>query len=269
MINPSLIAVRGAGDLATGVIVRLMRCGYRVIALETACPSVIRRTVALAEAVPEGRCAVEGVTGLLVADPAEALRASADGLVAVLVDPELSSLGQLRPAALVDAIIAKRNCGTDIGLAPVVIGLGPGFEAGVDVHAVVETNRGHDLGRVFLEGQAAPDTGVPGVIAGYGKERVIRAPCAGTVEPLLEIGDLVAAGAPLARLRGVTEAVVSAPFAGIVRGMIRPGFLAPAGFKIADVDPRCERDNCFTVSDKARAIAGGVLEALLAFGIRP
>lgn len=253
-----LVVVRGAGDLATGCIVRLVRCGFRVVALEAPEPSAIRRTVCLAEAVYEGRVSVEGVTAF-----------RSDGLpvtwapleVPVLVDPEARAVGPLAPFALVDAIVAKRNLGTRIDMAPVVVALGPGFDAGRDAHAVVETSRGHDLGRVLRQGRAAPNTGVPGVIAGQGPGRVVHAPRAGTASPVRAIGDAVEAGTPLLTVDG--EAVRSA-IAGVVRGMIRPGRAVPAGLKVADVDPRGDRESCFTISDKSRAVAGGVLEAILA-----
>ncbi len=167
----------------------------------------------------------------------------------------------LAPVALVDAIVAKRNLGTRLDVAPVVVALGPGFEAGRDVHAVVETNRGHDLGRVILRGCAETNTGVPGLIAGQARGRVIYAPVAGPVETVRDIGDTVEAGEPVLSIRGVAA---NAAVGGVVRGVIRPGFEAHEGLKVADVDPRCVKEHCFSVSDKARAIAGGVLEAILA-----
>jgi xanthine dehydrogenase accessory factor len=261
LIDGRLVVVRGAGDLATGVIIRLTRAGFRVVALETALPSAIRRTVSFSEAMYDGSARVEGVTALRCAG-LPAAWAPGDP-VAVLEDPQGSLLERVVPAALVDAIIAKRNLGTRLSMAPLVVALGPGFTAGVDAHAVVETNRGHDLGRVHLLGSAEPDTGVPGLIAGHGGERVIHAPRAGRVEPLCAIGDTVAAGDPVLTVDGEP---VRSVIGGVVRGLIRPGFLARAGLKVADVDPRCVREHCFSVSDKARAIAGGVLEALLMLG---
>jgi xanthine dehydrogenase accessory factor len=263
------VLVRGAGDLATGVIVRLSRAGFLVAALEIQRPTAIRRTVALSEAVYEGRALVEGIGARLAESPAEVLSLLEPGMVPVLVDPSCSCLGQLAPMALVDAIIAKRNLGTRIDMAPIVLALGPGFEAGLDAQAVIETNRGHDLGRVLEKGCAEADTGVPGLIGGYGPERVLRAPIAGIVEPLCSIGDTLRAGDPVFDISGSNRARVVAPFDGVVRGLIRPGFSAAAGFKAADIDPRCRREHCFSVSDKARAIGGGVLEAILSLGGRP
>jgi xanthine dehydrogenase accessory factor len=268
----SLVVVRGAGDLATGTIARLLRSGFSVVALEAARPMAIRRSVAFAEAVYEGEATVEGLRAARAASVADALGLSSSGVLPVLVDPEGASIAELRPAALVDAIIAKRNLGTARSMAPIVVGLGPGFSAPADVHAVIETNRGHDLGRVILDGAAQPDTGVPGVIGGKGAERVVHSPAAGIVETLRDIGDIVAAGEPILAIRDISSGervIVASPLDGVLRGLIRSGFEARAGLKIADVDPRCERANCFSISDKARSIAGGVLEALLSFGLRP
>ena len=258
LVVGTLVVVRGAGDLGTGCIVRLVRSGFRVVALETAMPSAIRRTVCLSEAVYEGEATVEGIRAVRHDAAPGAWR---DLEVPVLVDPECRILQRLAPLALVDAIVAKRNLGTRIDMAPVVVALGPGFDAGRDVHAVVETNRGHDLGRVLLSGSAEPNTGVPGLIAGQAAGRVVHAPAAGVAVPLRAIGDTVEAGEPLLSVGGT---VVPTAIAGVVRGMIRPGLEVPAGLKVADVDPRFVKESCFTVSDKARAVAGGVLEAILA-----
>lgn len=255
------ILVRGAGDIATGCILRLHRCGYRVAALETERPMAIRRTVALSEAVYEGEASVEGVRARRV----ERLPEEPADFVPVLVDPGAEILRQLRPAALVDAILAKKNLGTRLDMAPAVVALGPGFEAGRDVQAVVETMRGHDLGRVIWQGTALPNTGVPGVIGGQSAKRVIHAPCAGRVHILRDIGSLVTEGEVIAEIDGVP---VRSRLTGLVRGMIREGFPVPEGLKMADVDPRTDVD-WTTVSDKARAVAGGVLEALLGLRVTP
>ena len=264
-----IVLVRGGGDLATGTILRLSRSGFLIAVLERERPTAVRRTVAFSEAVYEGATEVEGVKARLVHDARELLAVAAPGLVPVLVDPDCSALPTIRPIALVDAIVAKSGTGTTIGMAPIVVGLGPGFEAGVHVHAVVETNRGHDLGRVIWKGRAEPDTGVPGSVGGYGKERVLRAPCEGEIRALREIGDTVKAGDGVFAVQGTELRIVASNIDGVVRGLIRDGFHAWAGMKAADVDPRARRENCFSVSDKARAIAGGVLEALLALGGRP
>ena len=261
MVRGSLVVVRGAGDLATGCIIRLVRAGFRVVALAVPAPSAIRRTVSLSEAMYDGTACVEGVQAQRCETVPE--RWASGDPVPLLLDPECRILEQLAPVALVDAILAKRNLGTRRGMAPVVVALGPGFAAGQDADAVVETNRGHDLGRVILAGWAEANTGVPGLIAGHGGERVIHAPCAGSVEPLCAIGDRVKAGDFVLSIQGMP---VPSAIDGVVRGLIRPGFEARAGLKVADVDPRGKREHCFTVSDKARAIAGGVLEAILMLG---
>lgn len=259
-----LVVVRGAGDLATGVILRLARSGFRVVALESPRPTAIRRTVAFSEAVFDGTAEVEGLRARRAEGPAEIRAALAEGLVPVAVDPEAALVPVLRPAALVDAILAKRNLGTRVGQAPAVIALGPGFEAGRDADAVVETARGHDLGRVILEGSAAPNTGLPGEVGGKSAERVVRAPAAGELIGLRSIGDEVRAGEPLLMIEAPSGRItVPSPLDGVLRGLIRPGIPVSEGDKIADVDPRGRPEYCRTVSDKARAVAGGVLEALL------
>lgn len=260
LIRERLVVVRGAGDLGTGCIVRLVHAGFRVIALETARPSAIRRAVSLSEAIYDGVAEVEGVRAVRCERPPEAWT---DGDVPILEDPEGRSVERLAPQALVDAIVAKRNLGTRLDMARVVVALGPGFVAGRDAHAVVETNRGHDLGRVILRGCAEPNTGEPGLVGDRGPERVVHAPAAGRVELLRGIGDMVRPGDPLLTIGGVP---VASTIEGVVRGLIRPGFEAWAGLKVADVDPRAVREHCFSVSDKARAVAGGVLEAVLMLG---
>lgn len=262
------ILVRGAGDLATGVIVRLHRCGFRVVVTECANPSAIRRRAALCEAVWQGQATVESVTCRRVMNAAEAARVSQAGEVPLMVDERAECVSALRPAAVVDAILAKRNLGTNRDMAPITVGLGPGFTAGEDVDAVVETMRGHHLGRVILQGAAIPNTGVPGMIAGYAAERVIHAPVSGEMvfvqdenEQTVEIGALVRKGQEIARVGGVP---VLATIDGVLRGLIRAGYPVTKGLKIADIDPRAEQvAYCDTVSDKARAIGGGVVEALL------
>jgi xanthine dehydrogenase accessory factor len=266
----SIILVRGAGDLATGVIARLAYSGFLVAALEIARPTAVRRTVSLSECMYDGTAEVEGVRAIRVGSPDELLSVATPRVVPVLEDPECSFLDGILPLALVDAIIAKRNLGTRISMAPIVIALGPGFTAGIDSHAVIETNRGHGLGRVILSGSAEPDTGRPGQIEGYDIDRVIRAPVDGTVEAIRSIGDIVERGEPVLAVRGVRgREIVSSPLAGVIRGMIRPGSEVGAGLKIGDVDPRGALVDVSMISDKARAIGGGVLEAVLRFGGRP
>lgn len=313
--NNLLIICRGAGDLATGIIHRLHRAGHRVIALETDYPAAIRRQVSFCEAVYDGSAAVEGVTARLVPaltdaenDTEIATEADAEtdtetysglndtpaahtasekwdrsaieavleaGEVPLLIDPKGESIALLKPDVVVDAIIAKKNLGTTIDMAPLVIGVGPGFTAGHDVHLVIESMRGHNLARIITDGMAQPNTGVPGNIAGFTSERVIHAPAAGYIHDVRKIGDIVQKGDEIARIypdkksydNALSEYVpVNATITGIIRGLIREGYYFKKGFKIADIDPReSELTNCFTISDKARSIAGSVLEAVSAF----
>ncbi len=262
------ILIKGAGDLATGVALRLMRCGFPVILTELARPLAVRRTVSFAQAVFDGGCQVDEISAQR-ATPAEAAALAAQGIAPVLVEPSADALRALAPAVLVDAILAKRNTGTHMSDAPLVIALGPGFSAGADCHAVIETNRGHWLGRVIWQGEAEPNTATPGLVAGRSVERVLRAPAAGTVASHAAIGDAVAEGDLIATLlpapgaAAPEEIAIRAPFAGRLRGMIHPSVAVTAGMKIGDLDARAARDYCFTVSEKALAIGGGVLEAIL------
>ena len=251
--------LRGGGDLATGVAWRLTRASWPVIVLELPRPLTVRRTVALSAAVTEGETVVQGLRGIRTGSPDEAVATARTGAVAVLAEPEMAPVGA---DVVVDARMAKRNLGTAIDDADLVVALGPGFTAGVDCHAVVETMRGHDLGRVIWAGSAAADTGTPGPVGGRSAERVLRAPAAGTVAWEAAIGDRVAAGQ---RLATVAEAVVNAPFDGVLRGAIGPGVEVRAGLKIGDVDPRSDPAACHRISDKALAVGGGVLEAVLAW----
>ena len=260
-----LIIVRGGGDLATGTIHKLNRCGYPVLVLETGFPSAIRRHVAFSEAVYDGVAEVEGTVCVKASGVQEAMAIMGRGDVALLVDPECRVLDEVRPWALVDAILAKKNLGTTRDMAPKTIGLGPGFEAGKDVDLVVETMRGHNLGRIIGSGSALPNTGVPGTIGGYGKERVIHSPARGIFMGSVQIGDKVKKDQQIAKVvTGHGEVPVNATLTGIIRGIIRDCYPVTEGFKIADIDPREEEyENCFTISDKARCIAGSVLEGLL------
>ncbi|MBQ3654717.1 MAG: EF2563 family selenium-dependent molybdenum hydroxylase system protein [Synergistaceae bacterium] len=259
-----LVCIRGAGDLATGIAVRLMRANFRVVMLEIPQPTTVRRTVSFSEAVRLGVCEVEGLRARLCESPSEALRVAGGEVAGVLVCPDGSAVCELRPDALVDAVLAKRNTGTKINDAPVVVGVGPGFTAGVDCHAVVETKRGHTLGRVLYAygASAIPNTGVPGEIGGYSSERVLRCPCDGVFTPTREIGDIVEAGDIAGFVDG--QAVVCA-IGGMLRGLLAPGLTVKAGMKCGDVDPRGRKADYLTVSDKALAVGGGVLEALLHF----
>ncbi|MDO4294787.1 MAG: selenium-dependent molybdenum cofactor biosynthesis protein YqeB [bacterium] len=264
--DKQLVLVRGGGDIASGSIYKLRRAGYPVLVLETKNPSAIRRHVAFSEAVYDGVSEIEGMTCRLVSDLEEAYAVMRAKEVAMMVDETCEVLQELRPWAVVDAILAKRNLGTKRTMADKTIALGPGFEAGVDVDLVIETNRGHHLGRILEKGFAAPNTGIPGVIGGYGKERVLHAPVAGVLKNVRKIGDLVEKDEVLAWIERENQEAypVVASISGLLRGLIRDGYPVTKGFKIADIDPRREEyRNCFTISDKARCIAGGVLEGLL------
>ena len=276
MKKKDLIVVRGAGDLATGTIHRLKKAGFRLLVLEAEHPAAIRRQVALSEAVYAGSARVEDVGAVRMdVDLAEKKNRKEllepemeriwkkDG-VPVLVDPAGLSIAALRPAVVVDAILAKKNLGTTKEMAPLVIALGPGFTAGEDVDVVIETKRGHNLGRVIRSGSAVPNTGIPGIIGGYGKERVMHAQAEGILRNAASIGDIVEARAVIAEIETENGTVpVEASFSGLLRGLIRDGYPVTKGFKIADIDPRKEElQNCFTISDKARCIAGSVLEVI-------
>lgn len=260
-----LIVVRGGGDLATGTIYKLKKSGFPVLILEVAQPSAIRRNVAFCEAVYQGTQTVENMTCYLAESLAQAQQFLNEGKLAVLVDPAGESIAALNPLAVVDAILAKKNLGTNKSLAPITVALGPGFRAGEDVDAVIETKRGHNLGRVLWEGTAAPNTGIPGIIGGYGIERVIHCPAKGILRNVKKITDTVSKGEVIAVVEMENGIVpVEATVDGILRGLIRDGYPVQIGFKMADIDPRIdEYNNCFTISDKARCIAGGVLEAIL------
>lgn len=259
--SDTLILIKGAGDLASGTAARLYRCGFPVAMTELPQPLMVRRTVSFGQAVYAGAITIEGITARRADDVPRAVALLAAGEIPVLVDPGAACLAELRPAVLVDATMAKRNTGTALSDAPLVIALGPGFTAGLDCHAVIETQRGHWLGRVLWRGAAQPDTGIPGEVGGQAAARVLRAPTDGILVARAEIGDRVGAGAIVATVDGEP---VRAACDGIVRGLIHSGLHVTAGLKVGDVDPRAERAHCFTISDKALAIGGGVLEAILA-----
>ena len=293
-----LIIVRGAGDLASGVLAAIHISGFRVLALETANPSAIRRTVAFSEAVRLGHCTIEGIEARLIAKEQAARILSAKdevittgintlatetgatagskanrlSFIPIAVDPAGELISELQPAAVVDAIIAKKNCGTHLDMASLVIALGPGFIAGKDAHIVIETMRGHNLARLIYKGEVLPNTGVPGLVGGESALRVIHAPAEGTLRVIHDIGSSVTRGEVIARIIPADGSVVdvSASINGIIRGMLPDGFIVRRGLKMADIDPRLtELNNCFTISDKARSLGGAVLTALLSRGIVP
>ena len=293
-----LIIVRGAGDLASGVLAAIHISGFRVLALETANPSAIRRTVTFSEAVRLGHCIIEGIEARLIAKEQAARILSAKdevittgintlatetgatagskanrlSFIPIAVDPAGELISELQPAAVVDAIIAKKNCGTHLDMASLVIALGPGFIAGKDAHIVIETMRGHNLARLIYKGEVLPNTGVPGLVGGESALRVIHAPAEGTLRVIHDIGSSVTRGEVIARIIQADGSIidVAASLNGIIRGMLPDGFVVRRGLKMADIDPRLtELNNCFTISDKARSLGGAVLTALLSRGIVP
>lgn len=257
---PITILLRGGGDLASGVALRLHRAGFRLVITELAQPLVVRRRVAFAEAVFRGETAVEGVVARLANNPGEAQALMEGGLIPVLVDPEIKSLAILAPEVLIDARLIKDSPEYGMQAASLMIGLGPGFIAGENCHAVIETNRGHNLGRVIWQGAPEMDTGIPDTVINRAAERVLRAPVDGILVAHAEIGDHLEPGQMVAEVNGQP---VLAPFGGVLRGLIFPGLLVSKGLKIGDIDPRDDPRFCGLVSDKSLAVAGGVLEAIL------
>lgn len=255
-----MVLIKGAGDLATGIAYRLKKSGFDIVMTEIHKPTTVRRTVAFSQAVFDNEIVIEGIKGVKVNNINEIYEEIREGNIPIIIDENAEIIKELSPNVVVDAIIAKQNLGTSIEDAPIVIGVGPGFEAKVDCHLVVETKRGHYLGKVIEEGSAIPNTGVPGNIGGYTKERIIRASSNGKIKPVVAIGDFVKKGDIVAYIDGVE---VLSEIDGIVRGMLQEGIEVFKGMKSGDIDPRCEKDHCFTISDKARSIGGGVLEAIM------
>lgn len=260
-MNKDTVIVRGGGDVASGAIQKLHRSGFKVLILEIEKPTSIRRKVSFSEAIYDQNIEIENIKASYV-DSLDAVHGCwNNGKIPVVVDPDGIYIGLLKPEIVVDGILAKKNLGTNMDMAPITVALGPGFEAGKDVNVVIETNRGHNLGRLIFKGKAADDTGVPGVIEGYSRERVIYSPYSGIINNIKDIGDTVKSGETIAHVEGFK---VKANISGILRGIIRDRTTVKEGLKIADVDPRIsERKNCFTISDKARNIGGGVLEAVM------
>lgn len=253
--------IKGAGEMASAVAWRIYMSNIRkVLMLETASPLAVRREVSFCEAIQEGRKTVEGVEALKVDDYNDTRKAWTEGKIAVAVDPEWELLNYAKANVVVDAILAKKNTGTHTKEAPLVIGLGPGFVADEDVHVVIETNRGHNLGRIITSGNAQPNTGIPGPIEGYTVERVLRATCDGVFSARLSIGSKVKSGDAIG---AVGEEAVLAKIDGVIRGLIRSSSWVHQGLKIGDIDPRGRADYCATISEKGRAIAGAVIETIL------
>lgn len=254
------VVIRGAGDLASGIAVRLFNSGFYIVMTEIKKPTTVRRTVAFSSAVYEKSYVVEGIEAILCKSKGDAEEALKNNKIAVINDNVDEIIDEISPKIIVDAIIAKKNIATNINDAEIVIGVGPGFEAGKDCHAVIETKRGHYLGSVIRKGSAIENTGIPGLVGGYGIERLIRSSSSGKFISIAKIGDNVKCGDPVAK---VGEDVIYAKIDGIVRGMLYDGIEVGEGFKLGDIDPRAELKHCFSVSDKARSVGGGVLEAIL------
>lgn len=260
-LSDLVIGIKGAGEMASGIAWRLYRANVKkIFMMEIPEPLAVRREVSFCEALVRKRMAVEGVQSVGVENAGEIRKAWDNGDIAVIADPDWESIGALKPDAVVDAILAKRNLGTSQREAALVIALGPGFEAGQDAHMVIETNRGHNLGRVICSGRAAPNTGIPGNIGGFTEERVFRSPCAGVFTSPKKIGDIVRRGDVLG---AVDHEDIPAEISGVIRGLIMPGIQVTRGMKLGDIDPRGDPTYCSTISDKARAIGGAVLESIL------
>jgi xanthine dehydrogenase accessory factor len=260
-LNELIVVIKGAGEMASAVAWRMYMSNIRkILMLENAFPLAVRREVSFCEAVHEGHKTVEGVEAIKVDGYNNMRKAWNHGKIAVVVDPEWNLIDHAQANVVIDAILAKKNQGTHKKEAPLVIGLGPGFDAGQDVHLVIETNRGHNLGRIITSGNAEPNTGLPGTIEGYAEERVLRAPCEGEFRARLSIGSQVKQGDAIG---AVGEEAVLGRVDGVIRGLIRSPSSVCRGLKVGDIDPRGLVDYCYTISEKARAIAGAVLEAIL------
>lgn len=258
--SDKIIIVRGGGDIASGTINRLHNMGFKVLVLEIPNPNFIRRKVCYGEAVYEGEFTLENAVSKFAHNLEEIYSIWEEGKIPVYIDPDMKILQEIHPDALVDGILAKKNLGMSKDLAPITIALGPGFEAGKDADAVIETNRGHNLGRIIYEGRASENTGIPGIINGYGRERVIYAPASGILKIVHDIGSVVKKDEIIAY---IDNKPVYASLTGLIRGMIREGSFVKEGLKISDIDPREDQlKNCWTISDKARTISGGTAEAL-------
>jgi len=255
-----IVLVKGAGEMASGISHRLTRCRFKVCMTEIPEPHAVRREVSFCEAIHDGEKTVEGLTAVVANSYEEIVEAWRKNYIPIIIDPEATIKDVLSPAVLVDAILAKKNLGTRITDAPLVIGVGPGFSAGKDVHLVIESNRGHSLGKVISQGEAEKNTGIPGVIAGFSIDRVLRAPRDGALQTIKHIGDMVEVGDVIGSVEGMP---IQAGIKGVIRGLLRDGTTVWKGMKAGDIDPRGIKEHCYTISDKARAVGGGVLEAIL------
>jgi len=253
------VIIRGGGDLGTGIAYKLYKSGYKVIILEINNPLAVRRTVAFSEAVYENEVTVEGVRGIFVKDKNGIYEILNSGTIPIFIDSEGDIIRDIKPLAVIDAIIAKKNLGTKKSMAPITIGIGPGFEAGKVVDLAIESNRGPNLGKIFYSGKPLEDTGIPSSVMGYAEERVLRAPIDGIVTPFYKIGDTINEGEVICK---VGEEDLKAPFTGLLRGMIKEGLYVKKGLKIGDIDPRCINEYAYTISDKAKTIGDSVVKGI-------
>lgn len=259
-LHEHTVIIKGGGEMGSGVAAVLFQAGIRrILLLEIPKPLAVRRAVSFCEAVYERKLSVEGITARLASSPVEIEHAWMNGEIAVAVDPDWKLVPVMQPRVLIDATLAKRNLGTRLGEAPLVIALGPGFTAGQDAHLVIETQRGHNLGRIYRQGSAEPNTGIPGAIEGYTVERVLRAPRAGVVQAVKCIGDMLKAGETVCLVDGYP---VNSAIDGVLRGIIRSGLPVEKGLKLGDVDPRGRAELCYSISEKARALGGAALNAV-------
>lgn len=254
------VVIRGGGDIATGIAHRLFKAGFKVIVLDIENPLAIRRKVSFCQAMYSGEIVIEEVKGVLSKNIKEVYENLKKGNIAVYIDEKGEIIKEIKPLAVVDSILAKKNLGTNREMASITIGVGPGFEAGKDVDLVVETSRGHFLGNVIYKGSSIKNTGIPGSILGYTEERVIRAKGNGTIENYFNIGEKIKKGEVVCKT-GQVE--VEAKITGVIRGLLKDGLYVKEGLKIGDIDPRGIAEYASTISEKARAVGGGVLEAIM------
>lgn len=264
--DKNLVIIRGGGDLGTGVAYKLFNSNFNIVILEIANPITVRRKVAFSEAVYERKVTIEGVEAILVHEVHEIYNNIKHKKISVMIDEEAKIVNKLKPIALVDAIVAKKNFGTNRSLAPITIALGPGFVAGVDVDVVIETHRGENLGKIIYKGTTSANTGQPASVMGFKRERVLWAPVSGNIAVIKNIGQIVEKEEAVAEINGVE---IKSKIAGFLRGMVRSGIYLREGLKVGDIDPRVDRlDLCYKLSDKACKLGESVLDAINKLKIR-
>ena len=255
------VVIRGGGDLATGVAEVLYQSGFKILILDIEKPSSIRRSVCFSEAIYDGVTKVENIICKKVENENEIEKCWSEKIIPIMVDEKGEIIKKIKPDVVVDSIIAKKNLGTTKDMAPITIALGDGFEAGKDVDVVIETMRGHNLGRIITSGRAMKNTGIPGEIKGVSKDRVIYSLANGIFSSVKKIGDTVQKDEIIGY---VGDVEIRGKISGVLRGIIRDGYEVTENMKIGDIDPRIEeKNNCFTISDKARSLGGAVLRAIM------